>query len=154
MYSHEDKDQLSVQRVNQENVSSVRGCGSISTERIMQAVEERRRVSQQLEDLRLQQKQRTAHLRITGLKLMGVLWCLSGMLAGGFLLLLLIRPVLFERTINALDGTIALLVMLAEQIKLGLSLIPSSSWVLSVAALVVVLLMGLWLRLMRHPHDA
>lgn len=153
MYSYEDKDQLPARRADQENASPVRGCGSISTERIMQAVEERRRVSQQLEDLRFQQKQRTAHLRIASLKLMGVLWCLSGVLIGGFLLLLLMRPALFERTINALDGTIALLVMLAEQVKEGLSLIPSSSWVLSIAALVVVLLMGLWLRLMRHPQD-
>jgi len=119
----------------------------------MQAVEEQRRVSQQLEDLRLQQKQRTAHLRTTGLKFIGVLWCLSGALAGGFVLLLIMQPVLLDRTLNSLDDSIAILVMLAEQVKLGLSLIPSSSWLLSAAALAVVLMMGLWIRLMRHPQD-
>jgi hypothetical protein len=150
MYSQEDKDQLSTQN----SAQPVSGCSSISTERIMQAVEERRRVSQQLEDLRLQQKQRTARLRIAGLKLMGVLWCVTGALVIGFALLLLLQPVLFERLLNSLDGTIALLVMVEEQIKLGLSLIPSSSWLLSAAALVVVLLTGLWIRLMRYPQDA
>lgn len=150
MYSPEDRDQLSAQH----DAPSASGCGSISTERIMQAVEEHRRVSQQLEDLRLQQQQRTARLRIAGLKLMGVLWCVTGALVIGFALLLILQPVLFEHLLNSLDGTIAILVMVAEQIKLGLSLIPSGSWLLSVAALVVVLLTGLWIRLMRYPQDA
>jgi len=149
MDSREYKDRPSARK----NAQPGRGCG-ISTERIMQAVEEHRRVSQQLEDLRFQQKQRTTHLRIMGLKLMGVLWCISGALAGGFVLLLIIQPVLLERTLNSLDDTIAILVMLAEQVKPGLSLVPSNSWLLSVAALAVVLMMGLWIRLMRHPRDA
>ena len=37
---------------------------SISTERIMRAVEQQRRISQQLEDLRAQQKTRIARMRI------------------------------------------------------------------------------------------
>jgi hypothetical protein len=119
----------------------------------MQAVEEQRRVSQQLEDLRLQQRQRTAQLRTTGLKLMGALWCLIAALTSGFVLLLILRPTLLERTLNSLDDSIAFLVMLGEQIKQGLALIPSSSWILSVAALIVVLLMGLWIRLMRYPQE-
>jgi hypothetical protein len=44
--------------------------------------------------------------------------------------------------------------MVEEEIKLGLSLIPSSSWLLSGAALVIVLMMGLWVRLMRYPQEA
>ncbi|HEX7736800.1 MAG TPA: hypothetical protein VF458_18280 [Ktedonobacteraceae bacterium] len=154
MYSREDKDQLPDQDRAQPEAPFAGKCPGISTERIMQAVEEQRRVSQQLEDLRFQQKQRTAHLRQAGLKLMGVLWCITGALAGGFILLLLLVPALLDRTLNSLDDSIAFLVVLAEQIKMGLSLIPSSSWLLSVAALAVVLMMGLWIRLMRHPQDA
>lgn len=146
MYSREDKDQLPAQ-------NTTRGCSGISTERIMQAVEEQRRVSQQLEDLRTQQKQRTAHLRTAGLKLIGVLWGFCGVLVGGFIILLIVQPALLDRTLNSLDDSIAVLVALKEQIKLGLSLIPSSSWLLSAAALAVVLMMGLWIRLMRHPKD-
>ena len=150
MYSREDKDQLP----NQPVTPSARGCSGISTERIMQAVEEQRRVSQQLDDLRLQQKQRTAHLSRAGLKFIAVLWCISGALAGGFVLLMLMVPALLDRTLSSLDDGIAFLVILGEQIKLGLSLIPSSSWLLSAAALVVVLMMGLWIRLMRYPQDS
>jgi hypothetical protein len=119
----------------------------------MQAVEEQRRVSQQLEDLRLQQQRRAAYLSRAGLKCIVVLWCLLGALAGGFVLLLFLEPALLDRTLNALGDTIAFLVILAEQIKLALSLIPSSSWTLSAAALLVVLMMGLWIGLMRHPQD-
>jgi succinyl-CoA synthetase alpha subunit len=154
MYSQEDKDQLSAQHVTQDGAQPPAGCGSISTERIMRAVEEHRRVSQQLEDLRLQQKRRTARLRTVGLKLMGILWCLTGALVVSFALILLLQPVLFERLVNSLDDAIAIIVMVTEQIKLGLSLNPSASWLLSVAALVVVLLTGLWIRLMRYPQDA
>lgn len=120
----------------------------------MQAVEEQRRVSQQLEDLRTQQQQRTTHLRTTGLKLMGVLWGLSGVLIGGFMILLIVQPALLDRTLNSLDDSIAILIALTEQLKLRLSMIPSSNWLLSAAALAVVLMTGLWIRLMRHPQDA
>jgi len=147
MYSREHKDQSPARQA---------ACGSsgISTERIMQAVEEQRRVSQQLEDLRTQQQVRTAHLRAAGLKLIGVLWGFCGVLIGGFIILLIVQPALLDRTLNSLDDSIAVLVALKEQIKLGLSLIPASSWLLSAAALAVVLMMGLWIRLMRHPQDA
>lgn len=125
----------------------------ISTERIMQAVEQQRRVSQQLEDLRTQQKQRTFLLRTRGLKFICIACCVCGLLVTGFLFLLILQPALLDRTLNALDGSIALLVVIEEQIKLGLSLIPSNQWLVSGAALIVVLMTGLWIRLMRHPQE-
>lgn len=127
---------------------------SISTERIMQAVEQQRRVSQQLEDLRLQQKQRTQVLRTRGLKVLAVLWMMTGVLAIAFAVLLLARPDLLARLIDALSGVFAVIFVLEEELKRGLSLIPSSSWLLSGAALLVVLMMGLWIRLMRCPQEA
>jgi len=151
MYSREAKESIPAQRPAE--TPPARSCSSISTERIMRAVEEQRRVSQQLEDLHVQQRQRTALLYTQGLKWIGVLWCLGGVLAGGFVLLLMMRPDLLDRTLNSLDGSITFLLILAEQIKLGLSLIPASNWLLSVAALAVVLMVGLWIRLMRHPQD-
>lgn len=126
---------------------------SISTERIMQAVEQQRRVSQQLEDLRLQQKQRTQVLRTRGLRVLAVLWMMTGVLAIAFVVLLLARPDLLERLIDALSGVFAVIFVLEEELKRGLSLIPSSSWLLSGAALLVVLMMGLWIRLMRCPQE-
>lgn len=152
MYSREPENQLPAQNKAQPTTPRAREGASISTERIMRAVEEQRRVSQQLEDLRIQQQKRTAHLRVTGL-IVGILWCVSGALAGGFMLLLLMQPELLDRTLNALGDSIATFLVLVEQIRQGLSLIPSNNWLLSAAALVVVLLTGLWIRLMCHPQD-
>src|SRR5579875_69067 len=114
-------------------------CPGISTERIMQAVDRQRRISQQLDDLRVQQKRRTEFLRAVGLRVVAIMCYVSGVLAASFVVLLLLRPVLL---------------MVEEEIRLGLSLIPAGSWLLSGMALVVVLLMGLWLHLMRPPREA
>lgn len=127
---------------------------SISTERIMRAVEQQRRISQQLEDLRIQQRQRTAFLRAAGLKWVVAIYGVCGGLALLSLLLLIARPGLLARALDALGGVIAFLLMLEESIKQGLALIPLSSWLLSGAALLVVLMMGLWVRLMRPPKEA
>jgi len=154
MYSQEDKNQDAAQCPAEDGARSACGLSSISTERIMQAVEERRQVSQQLEDLRFQQKQRTARLRGAGLKLMCVLWCVTGGLVGGFILLLIMQPALLDRTLSALDDNIALLIALVERARQGAAQTPSGNWLLSASALVVVLLTGLWIRLMRYPQDA
>lgn len=127
---------------------------SISTERIMKAVEQQRRVSQQLEDLRAQQKRRTARLRTAGLKCIATVCLALGVLATVFGVLLLAQPLMLERTMALLNDGIATLLMVEERIKLELSLIPWSSWLLSGAALAVVLMMGMWLRLMRNPREA
>ncbi len=126
----------------------------ISTERIMQAVEQQRRISQQLENLRIQQRQRTAFLRTTGVKWMAALCGVFGGLALTFIILLIVRPGLLARTLDALGGVIGFLVMLEESIRQELVLIPLSNWLLSGAALLVVLMMGLWVKLMRPPREA
>jgi hypothetical protein len=120
----------------------------------MQAVEQQRRISEQLEDLRSQQKRRTAFLRTTGLQFIAFFCCVSGGLAILFLLLLLLRPKLLEHTLGVLNGGIALLLAVEERLKFALSLVPMSSWMLSGVALAVVLMMGLWVRLMRYPQEA
>lgn len=129
-------------------------CPGISTERIMQAVDRQRRISQQLDDLRVQQRQRTAFLRAAGLKIVAIMCYVCGGLAAGFVVLLLLRPELLARTLDFLGNGLAVLLMMEEEIRLGLSLIPLSSWLLSGMALVVVLLMGLWVHLMRPPREA
>lgn len=127
---------------------------SISTERIMQAVEQQRRISQQLEDLRLQQKQRTAFLRTTGLKCIALLCGVLAMLGSAFVFLLFTRPDLLERVLDTLSGAIAWLFALGDSVRQELAQIPLNSWLLSGAALLVVLMMGLWVRLMRYPQEA
>jgi len=125
---------------------------TISTERIMQAVEQQRRITQQLDDLCTKQQQRAAHLYRTTLKfLLGVSFSF-GVLAIVFLVLSLIQPDILVLLLAKLSDTIAMLVAVEEGIKAALSLIPSNSWLLSGAALVIVLMIGVWLRLMRYPQ--
>ncbi len=123
---------------------------SISTARIMQAVEQQRRISQQLEDLHIQQVQRTAILRTKGLKvsvgLVISIWIVSIALT----ILSIIQPQILA---PLRDGTV-LLVALAESTSRTIRLIPSNGWIFSGAALVFVLMMALWLRLMRYPREA
>lgn len=133
---------------------SSRLCAGISTERIMHAVERQRRITQQLNALRTQQEQRMAFLRSTGLKFVMWVGCTLVILASVFAVLSMFQPVLLVRTLTLFSGFIALLLAAGVDIQEGLSLIPSNNWILSGAALVVVLMMVMWLRLMRHPHEA
>lgn len=127
---------------------------SISTERIMRAVEQQRRITQQLEHLRAIQKQRTALLRTAGLKFLAGALLTIGILIIVLVVLSISQPDVLVRMLILLSDVIATLFAVTEGIKTELSLIPSNSWLLSVAALAVVLMMGLWLRLMRHPQEA
>ncbi len=126
---------------------------NISTERIMQAVEQQRRISQELEDLCSRQRQREVVLRKTGIKLSIGVSFLVGALVGSFLLLALFQPDLLVRLLTWLGDTIAVLIAVVEGIKIALSLIPLNSWLLSGVALLLVLLTGAWLRLMRYPRE-
>ncbi len=53
-----------------------------------------------------------------------------------------------------LSGIIDVLVVLAQYVQTGLALIVHDNWLLSGMALVLVIMMGMWLRLMRHPQEA
>ena len=125
----------------------------ISTERIMHAVEHQRRITQQLDDLRAQQRQRTAFLRVTGLRVMAWSGLALGILVGALVLLCLLQPAILASTVRLLSGFIAFMLAVGESLQASLSLIPSNSWVLSAVALAVVLMMALWLHLMRYPRE-
>jgi hypothetical protein len=120
----------------------------------MRAVEQQRRITQQLDHLHTQQQQRTACLRKTGLKLTIWLLLLIGLLATGLGVWSVFQPEILARTLARLGDIVAILVMVIEDLRTGLSLVPSNSWLLSVAALAFVVLLGVWLRLMRSPQDA
>ena len=127
---------------------------SISTERIMQAVEQQKRISQQLENLQNRQQARLAHMSKAGLKIAGMAFLVTGAFAIGLLSLFLFRPDLFMSLLSTLSGFIDVFYMLAGYLQAGLTLITSQNWLLSGVALIVVVMMGMWLRLMRYPHEA
>ncbi len=127
---------------------------SISTERIMQAVERQKRITEQLEDLRRQQKTRIARMRIftpgyATLAYLGI----------GFISLLMLNLLIFNTDtvvtiLESFGGVINTLAILAQYLQEGLALVLKQDWLLSAIALVLVIMMGMWLRLMRHPQEA
>lgn len=126
---------------------------SISTERIMRAVEQQRQVTRQLEHLRAQQQGRLAYLHAS-LKGLGIACLLFGLFSLLFAALSFFQPDVLVKLLELLSDSIAFLVIIAQAVQTGLTLITFNNWLLSGAALMFVLLLGMWLRLMRYPQGA
>jgi hypothetical protein len=127
---------------------------SVSTERIMRAIERQKRITQQLEDLRMQQRKRIARLRIFSPKFAAFTYLTIGLLSLSLLALFIFNTGLVVNVLALLSGIIDVLVVLAQYVQTGLALIVHDNWLLSGMALVLVIMMGMWLRLMRHPQEA
>ena len=127
---------------------------SVSTERIMQAVERQKRITEQLEDLRNKQRKRIARLRIFTPRFATLTY-----LSMGFISLLLLALLIFFTDIvvdilESFGGVIDTLAIFAQYIQSGLAFVLQQEWLLSAMALALVIMMGMWLRLMRHPQEA
>jgi hypothetical protein len=127
---------------------------SISTDQIMCAVKQQQRVTQQLEELRERQ-----HLRIERIRTAGA----TGMAIGMFvlssipLLLLIMLNLQTDAIVNTLSwlkGILDVLFILIEYLQKGLTILMYDSWLLSGVAFAMVVMMGMWLRLMYAPQDA
>jgi hypothetical protein len=127
---------------------------SISTERIMQAVERQRRISEQLEDLRTQQRTRIARLRIFTPRFATLTYMSMGFISLLLLALLIFNTGIVVNILVSFGGVIDTLVILAQYLQSGLALVFHQGWILSAMALVLVIMIGMWLRLMRHPQEA
>lgn len=125
----------------------------ISTSRIMQAVEQQRRISQQLENLQELQEQRTLRWRTTGLRVTAAMFMLTGVLLLALVLFALAEPALLTRALLFSSDGIGLLLAVGLTLQTDLALFPTNSWLLPTMSLVVVLLAMMWLRLMRTPHE-
>ncbi|GAC1521261.1 MAG: hypothetical protein NVS3B14_22730 [Ktedonobacteraceae bacterium] len=128
--------------------------GSISTERIMQAIERQQRISRQLEHMQNRQQARLKRMVKAGPKIAVVIFICTGVFTIGLLSLFLFQPDLLMTILSTLGGVFAVVYMLAQYLLAGLMLITSQNWALSGVALAIVVMMGMWLRLMRYPADA
>ena len=126
---------------------------AISTDRIMQAVERERRITQQLEHIQSQQQARLARVSKAGPKIAAGAVLVTGALVLGLFALFLFQPGVFMSLLSTLSGFVDALYALAGYVQAGLTLISSQNWVLSGVAFVVVVMMGMWLRLMRYPRE-
>lgn len=144
------KQQLSVQR----DTEPGRAYRTISTERIMQAVERERRISQHLEHIQSQQQVRLARASKAGPKIALGAFLTTGALVLGLIALFLFQPEVFISLLSPLGGFVDALYALMAWVQAGLTLISSQNWILSGVAFMVVIMMGMWLRLMRYPREA
>lgn len=133
---------------------SHRAFSSISTERIMRAVERQKRITQQLEDLRAQQRTRIARLGILTPRFAAFTYVITGLISLSLLALFIFNTDLVVNILAFLGDVVDALVTLAQYLQTGSALVIHDNWLLSGMALVLVIMLGMWLRLMRHPQEA
>ena len=131
-----------------------RSYSSISTDRIMLAVQHQQRITQQLQDIQTQQQSRMARFRVVGLPLAALTFILFGSIPLLLLALAMIQPDLLVNVLSWLSGFVDVLVILAQYLQTGLTLVTRDNRLLLGVAFVLVVMMGMWLRLMRHPQEA
>ncbi|HLQ27600.1 MAG TPA: zf-HC2 domain-containing protein [Ktedonobacteraceae bacterium] len=131
-----------------------RSYSSISTERIMLAVQHQKRITQQLEDIRKQQRLRIARMRVVGTPLAAITFFMLGSIPLLLLALTIVQPDLLVKTLSLLSDVIDVLIVLAQILQTGLTLVTHDNRLLLGVAFVLVVMMGMWLRLMRHPQEA
>ena len=127
---------------------------SLSTDRIMRAVERQIRITRQLEDLRAQQQTRIARLRIFNPKFAVLAYLVVGLLSLSLLALFIFQTDLVVKALALLSDGIDALIVPVQYLQTGLVFITRDNWLLSGIALILVVLMGMWLRLMRYPREA
>lgn len=127
---------------------------SISTSQIMRAIREQKRISQQLEDIHRQQCSRMERLRPVGAASLALgLFTLSS-IPLFFFAILIIHTDLAAQALSLLGGGIDIFIILGQYLQEELTLLTRNSWLLSAIAFAVVIMMGMWLRLMRYPQEA
>lgn len=127
---------------------------SISTERIMLAIQQQQRITQQLEDIRTKQRTRMARMRVVGIPLFALVFLSIGSIPLLLLALTIVQPDLLVNILSLLSSLVALLLILAQYLQAGLAMVTRDARLSALVALAVVLMMGMWLRLMRHPQEA
>jgi|SRR5216110_1462210 len=127
---------------------------SISTDQIMHAVKQQQYITQQLEELRQQQCLRIERIRTigaTGIAL-GIFTLSSIPLI--LLAMLLLQADIVMNMLSWLNGVVDVFFILTQYLQNGLTMLTYNSWLLSAVAFAMVVLMGMWLRLMRPPQEA
>ena len=128
--------------------------GSVSTLSIMQAVQQHKQISQQLETLHEQQRSRVARLRTGGAVFAAILFFTLGSIPLLILAITLVQTDFMVQVLLLLSNVVDVLYVLGQYIQTSLTIVTHNSFLLAGVGFVVVLMMGMWLRLMRPPHEA
>jgi predicted anti-sigma-YlaC factor YlaD len=127
---------------------------SVSTDKIMLAIQRQQRITKQLEDIRQQQQTRVAQLRGVGAVCAAITFLTLSSVPLLLLAVAIIQTDLVVKALTALNGVIDVVIILGEYLQTGVALVSRDNWLLSGVAFAVVVMMGMWLRLMRHPQEA
>lgn len=128
--------------------------GSVSTNSIMQAVQQQKQISQQFETLHEQQRCRVARLSRGGTALAAITFFTLGSIPLLVLAITLVQTDLMVHVLLLLSNVIDVLYVLGQYVQTGLTVVTRNSLLLTGVGFVVVLMMGMWLRLMRPPQEA
>jgi Predicted transmembrane transcriptional regulator (anti-sigma factor) len=126
----------------------------ISTDRIMRAVQQQRQVTNQLNNIRQQQQTRVARMRKAGTVGVALSFLLVSSMPLLFLIVIILQTDFAIKTLAFLERGIDTVVVLGVYLQRELVMITRNSILLSGLAFVVVVMMGMWLRLMRPPREA
>jgi hypothetical protein len=126
---------------------------SISTDKIMHAVKQQQCITQQLEDLRQQQRQRIERIRTIGA--LGIALGIFTLSSIPLILLtmLIVQTDVVMNTLSLLNGFVDVFFILIQYLQKGLTMLTYNNWLLSLIAFAMVVMMGMWLRLMRPPQE-
>lgn len=127
---------------------------NVSTDHIMRAIQQQTRITQQLEELHQQQQTRIARMRGVGVGVAAISFFMLGSIPLLALAITIIQTDLVVKALSLLNGAIDTLIILAQYLGAGLTLVTRNNLLLSGVAFAFVVMMGMWLRLMRHPQEA
>lgn len=126
---------------------------SISTNQIMRAIQQQKHITSQLEDLRQQQLLRVARMRKVGTVSAAIGFLILSSIPLLFLVMAFLQTDLALDTLEFFNGVIDGGIVLSQYAQTGLTLVTHDNWLLSGLAFAVVVMMGMWLRLMRSPQE-
>ncbi len=126
---------------------------SISTDQIMRAIQKQKHITSQLEDLRRQQQLRVSRMRTVGTVSAALGFLIVSSIPLLFLVIVFLQTDLALNALSLLNGVIDGGIVLGQYVQTGLTLVTSDNWLLSGLAFAVVVMMGMWLRLMRSPQE-
>ncbi len=127
---------------------------SISTDNIMQAIKQQKKINQQVEELQQLQQIRMEKIRTVGAASAALGFFTLSSVPLLFLAITIIQTDFALKTLTLLNDFIELLIIGGQYLQMGLILVTRDNWLLSAMAFVVVVMMGMWLRLMRPPQEA
>jgi hypothetical protein len=127
---------------------------SISTDQIMYAVKQQQCITQQLEELRQQQCLRIERMRTIGATTIAISIFTLSSIPLIVLAMLILQTDVVMHTLSLLNDVVDVFFILTQYLQNGLTMLTHNNWLLSGIAFAMVIMMGMWLRLMRYPQEA